>query len=211
MALWLAILLLLSLGSLAAARYLSSPHWIDALLATAGFATLAAAVAWGMLARRLARDWKLVAALGLAVAAAAGRYALLTSLESGAAFFTTIQILELTLAAGTVSWGALALLWGTLALSDAMNCRGAAQVGRSGEAAATNNLPSTSDRRRWIRVAAAGLAVALALYSLAPLWHLLGLRVNHWTVLGLFGLAGTAYGVGSLYRWLAAARHRDRT
>ena len=53
------------------------------------------------------------------------------------------------------------------------------------------------------------LAVVLALYSLAPMWHLLGIKVNHWTILGLFGLACLAYGIARLYRFLGGVI-RDR-
>jgi hypothetical protein len=56
--------------------------------------------------------------------------------------------------------------------------------------------------------------VTLALYCLAPLWSLLGLRINHWTVVGLFGLGVAAYAAGAAYRWVArrlghASRRKD--
>lgn len=182
---WLAASLLLALGSLAAARYLTSPLWVDALVATGGCLGLALALAAGLLLRRwLGRDrWLGPAALLLALGAALGRAHLLVRISAVSA--PTIDFPRLALAASTVVWGAVALLWGTLALADALTPR--------------RPLPALG----------AAAAVALALYSLAPLFYLLGLKVNHWTVLGLFGLSAAAYGMGRLWRVLARAAARS--
>jgi hypothetical protein len=181
---WLAASILLSLLSLAAARYLTSPHWVDALVATGGSLGLVCALVTGLLLRRwLGRDrWLGPAALLVALGAAFGRAHLLARIAT--ASVPSIDFPRLALAASTVVWGAVALLWGTLALADALAPR--------------RPLPALG----------AAVAVALALYSVAPLLYLLGLKVNHWTVLGLFGLSAVAYGMGRLWRLLARSRER---
>ena len=125
-----------------------------------------------------------VAALSVAAAAGAGRATLLAHLLLDPAAATRIHFPTMALACSTLAWGGLGLLWGTLAVSDSFDpgsrCRG------------------------WGYRLSAVCAVALALYGLAPLWHVLGLKVNHWTVLGLFGLACVAYGIGRVYRMLVA-------
>jgi hypothetical protein len=181
---WLGASLLLALISLAAARYLDSPAWIDALLGTGASLGLAVAMTIGLAARRLfgAERWLGVAAIVLALAAAVGRTQLLA--QVGLVPVPTIDFPRLALAASTVVWGAVALGWGSLTLSDGLG-----------------------ERRRRGAAILGGSAVALALYSLAPLWHLLGLRINHWTVLGLFGLAAVAYGLGQGWRRVLRWRH----
>ncbi len=179
--------LALALISLAAARYLTSPAWVDALVVTGGSLGLAAAFALGLALRRaLGRErWLAPASLALALAAALGRAQLLARVtaERGP---VSIDFARLALAASTVLWGAVALLWGTQALGDAIDAR------RRGAAVAS------------------GLAVAAALYAVAPLLYMLGLRVNHWTVLGLFGLSVVAYGAGRLVRrWRRGTEHGD--
>jgi len=201
---WLASALLLALASLATARYITSPRWVDALLATGSFLGLASAMLVGLVLRRLARSawlarpartpgeaprrarrWKPVAALVLASSAALARAALLDQLAADTLAARTIHFGRITLACSTVVWGGVALLWGTLAVTDALE---------------------GSRGTRWAEVVVGGAGVTLALHSLAPLWLLLGLKINHWTLFGLFGLACLAYLAGRLYEWLARRR-----
>jgi hypothetical protein len=179
---WLVGALVLGLASLAAARYLPGPGWIVALLATGAFVGLAVAMAAGLLMRRVLRrgrwPWKAAAAPILALAAAVARASLVSQVLQEPDAALTINFSRLTLACSTVVWGGVALVWGTLALSEAL------------------------DRRRWGPAIASGSGVSLALYSVAPLWYLLGLRINHITLLGLFGLACVAYLGGQLWRRL---------
>jgi hypothetical protein len=185
------VIALAGIGLLAAARYLTTALWIDALWGVAACIGLELALLVGLLLRRSAGTWwQAWAALLLGVAAAIGRWRLVAVLQADAAAQRTIDFLNITVAASSVVWGALALLWGTSAIADAVE-----------------RPPGT---RRIARAAllAAAAAVALALYALAPLWWLLGLRINIWTVAGLFGLALTAYAVSSLYRWLLGPRRR---
>jgi hypothetical protein len=184
----LAASLLLALASLALARYITSPWWLDALLASAGFAGLSAGLALGLVARRLGRrSWKATAAFVLAAAAALARRGLLAQLQAGALQRVSIDFPSLALAACSVVWGALALIWGCLAVSEALEQpRGAAG--------------------RRLALAGGALAVSGSLYSLAPLGALLGLRLNLWSFVGLFLLACLAYGLGAGWRWLTRRR-----
>jgi hypothetical protein len=185
---WLAGTLLLALASLAAARYITSPRWVDALFATGAFLGLAAGLALGMALRRALgrRDWKPPAALILGIAAAAVRSGLLLE-AAGSPAPAGIQFGRISMACGTVVWGLLALLWGT---------QGVADAGEGG-------------RTRWGMLLTSAGGVILALFSLAPLWSLLGLRINHWTLLGLFGLACLAYSAGWTYRRIMGRAGRE--
>ena len=181
---WLVGALLLALASLAAARYVSGPGWVYALFSTGVFVGLAASMSAGTLLRRLMRTkppgaWKATAAAVLATAAAIGRTSLLAQVAGDPSAMLTIQLWPIILACSTVVWGVVALLWGTLAITELVD-----------------------PRVRWGWLALGAGAVTLALYSLAPLWYFLGLRINHWTLLGLFGLACLACLLGRLYRWV---------
>lgn len=178
---WLAAALLLGLASLTAARYVTSARWVDALFVTAAFLGLAAGLLLGVVTRRAIgrRDWKPVAALILAVAAGVVRSSLLLQVETTAGP-RPIELGRIVMACGTVVWAGLALLWGTLGVSDATSGKGT----------------------RWGMLLTSAGAVALALFSLAPLWATLGLRFNHLTLLGLFGLACVAYLAGRAYQWV---------
>lgn len=176
---WLGAAILGAVASLAAARFLTSPRWIDALFATASFGGLAAGLLVALLIRRVLqpRPWKPMAALLLALASAVARSGLLLQLAADPLTTATIDFGRIFLACATVVWGLLALLWGVLAVADA-----------------------TEGRTRWKHLLTGGAGVVLALYSVAPLWQLLGLRINHWTLLGLAGLAFVAYLCGLAYR-----------
>lgn len=176
----------LGLGSLAMARYISSDAWIHFLMATGGFMGLALAMATAMLVRRWVASWKPIAAMLLAVAAAITRSRLLERVSVADPITVKIDFLEISLAISTVIWGTLALIWGTLSLNDLMVEGG--------------------PRRLLISPA---LAVSLALYSVSPLLGILGLRINPWTILCLFGLAAVAYGLGTAYRWFAGLLGAD--
>jgi hypothetical protein len=188
---WLALALLIGLGALAAARFLSAPWWVDALFILGGALGLASAMALGMVVRRLRRtSWTGPAAATLALGAALGRSTLLAYLEVvGPAQRSEIHLWSITLACSTVVWGLVALLWGTLAISDA--------IGEHEKLALGSLLLSI-------------LAVSAALYALAPLSLLLGIKINLWTILGLFGLASIAYGLGRAYRYLGQRFRRRR-
>jgi hypothetical protein len=187
--LWLIAAVLGAIGSLSVARYASSPVWIDALIATGGCCGLAAAMFVGLVARRAWSVWKPVASLLLGIGAALARASLIGRIQSTPLERQVIDFPALALAISTVVWGAVALLWGALAVADALEPRAAGTPRRG--------LRGTA------HLASGALGVSLGLYGLAPLWSLLGLRINHWTVLGLFGLAAAAYGIGAAYRWLA--------
>jgi hypothetical protein len=178
---WLIAALLSTLGALAAARFMTSPGWVDALFITGGAAGLSVALALGLGLRRLLQErWMPWATLIVASAAALGRASLVTRLMLDVGAASRIHFPSMALACSTVVWGALALLWGTLSVSDTFD--------------------PDSRNNGWPSRVASVVAVVLALYSLAPMWHLLGIRVNHWTILGLFGLACLAYGIARIYR-----------
>lgn len=192
MRIWLGAALLLALGSVAVARYAASPIWIDALLATGGFLGLAIAMAVGLVLRRALAAWKAVAALLLGVGAMIARASLIAELlVAGGGPARQVDFWRMALAVSTVVWGALSLVWGALAVSEALERRAADRRDRR------------PPRQRLLQALTAATGLTLALYCLAPLWSLLGLRINHWTVLGLFGLAAVAYGIGAAYRWAA--------
>lgn len=183
----MARLLVLSLATailaLAFARYTGSARWIQAVIAAGALFGVAAGLAVGMGARRLRPTrWHGGAALILAVAAAATRFALVAHIGRAG---PPSGLLPLLLACASVSWGGLALLWGTAGVTDAVR-------------------PLA---RRPLLLSAA--AVSIALYSVAPLGRALGMRVNHWTFLGLLGLAAVAWGVTVGSR-AVARRYRAR-
>ena len=193
MALWFAASLLLCLISLAGARYVEGPAWVDCLMATGALAGLALALALGLALRRVMKptSWLAAAALVLALAAALARSSLLAQLaHAPESALVTIDFPRMALACSTVVWGALALVWGALAVSDGWErARAAARHGGK-------------RGRGWAIIAAAAVAVSLSLYSVAPLGSLLGVKLNHWTLLGLCGLAGLAYAIGQVTRRL---------
>jgi hypothetical protein len=176
---WLLAGLLLAFGSLAAARYLPAPAWIQALVFTGAFAALATGVAAAMGLRLALARWHAVAALGLGVAAALSRWALLAHLEQAPEARLLISFWRLALAGASVAWGLLATTWGSMAVSDAVDSGGS---------------------RRWLQLLGGSAGVAAGLYSVAPLLYLAGLTLNLWSVIGLFGLAAFTYGAGTLYR-----------
>ena len=190
----MAICLLASLAlaflSLVAARYLDAPHWVDALLATGSCLGLSAALALGMVLRRVIRSgaWQAPAALALALGAALGRSSLLGQLAEEPLARVTIDFTRMALACSTVVWGVVALIWGALAVSDGVEL--ARQGGR---------------KRAGVLGALGGAgAVTLALYSVAPLRSFFGVTIDVYTLAGLFVLAAVAYGAGALWRRLTA-------
>ncbi|MCK5799588.1 MAG: hypothetical protein KAI47_20500, partial [Deltaproteobacteria bacterium] len=97
-----------------------------------------------------------------------------------------IDVTSMIAAASSLSWGTLALLWGVAALAAVFDAPGDAC------------LP-------WPRLTTAALGTVIALICVAPIGRLLGLRIDVWTLLGLFGLAIVAYLIDLSYR-----RIRDR-
>lgn len=184
MAIWFGAALVLALGALTAARFLEAPHFLHALIVMGGALGLGLAMAVGLVLRRLigVAGWRPWGALVMAVAAVAARQALLGELGRDPALAVTINFSRLALASSSVLWGAVALLWGAAAVADALE-------------------PAPGRRRLAVGALLGGAAaVTLALYALGPLWALAGLRLNHWTLLGLLGLAGLAHGAGVVYR-----------
>lgn len=188
LALWLWFLgaLVLALAALAAAAFLETPAWIWALLVTGGACGLALAMAVALILRNLvgpARYLSWAAAI-TAVAAVAARRVLLAELNGDPLAAVTVNFPRMATASSSVVWGAVALVWGALLVSTAME------------------PPRRHHRRDLGRLAIGAASVTLSLYALGPLWALAGLRLNHWTLLGLVGLAGLAYAAGALYRRL---------
>ena len=182
--LWLLASVVLAFAGLVAAYLLEQASaWIWALLVTGGACGLASALVLALVVRRLAGPTRYLpwVALLTAVAAVGARRSLLAELDRDPMAAVTIDFLRLTMAASSVVWGAVALIWGAAILSAALE-------------------PGPGERRGVGRILAGAGAVTLALYSLGPLWALVGLRLNLWTLLGLAALAAVAYGVGALYR-----------
>jgi hypothetical protein len=189
---WLLASLAAALSSLAAARYLDGPHWLDFLWCSLAAASVAGAFVVALVAQRIAGlRWHAVAALLLALGAAVGRAWAIVAVFGAPADAPTIDVGSMALAASSIAWGALALCWGVLAVADAL------------ERPAGEPLPKA-------RLGVAGLAVTLSLFCVAPLWRLLGLQINVYTVLGLFSLAAVAYGAGVLYRRLGGSLSKPR-
>lgn len=172
------------------ARYLNGPGWVVALWALGASLGSATALALGLALRRWApATWSCWAALLLAGGAAVGRAALLRAAllrAAGVAMASppAIDWQRVTIASGSVAWALLALLWGTHGLAQQVETTAARGA------------------RGWLALLAAAAAIVLALHSAAPFWRLAGLEINLFTVLGLFGLAATAYALEAAYRWL---------
>ena len=182
--------LALAFLSLVAARYLDAPHWVDALLATGSCLGLSAALALGLLLRRVIRHhaWHAPAALVLALGAALGRGSLLGELAKDPMARVTIDFGRMALACSTVVWGLVALVWGALAVSDGVEL-----------------FQQGSRKRAGLLGALGGAgAVTVALYSVAPLRSFFGITIDAYTLAGLFVLAAMAYGAGALWRRITA-------
>jgi len=183
--------LVATVAFLAAARYLPAPLWVDALWLCGGSLGLAVALALAMAVRRIsARRWQPWAAAALGSGALLARASLVHHIAGTAGPNPQIDFWLMALAVSTVTWGFLALVWGSLAISDVVD------------------QPGPARRARWLDLLAGGTAVIASLYSLAPLWQLLGLRINVWTVAGLFGLALAAYACGAVARALVRRTRR---
>jgi hypothetical protein len=149
---------------------------------------VAICAAVGLAARRLLRPRFRAAAAGIACGAAAAltRQVLMAVIRARATDAPPqIRPLSLLAAVFTLVGGVFALLWGCAALR---------RLGAPAEDATT---------RTWPDLLVGGAAVALGLYGISPVWQALGLRVNHWTFVGLAALAFLAYlieeGVGRLW------------
>ncbi|MCA9666496.1 MAG: hypothetical protein KC503_12935 [Myxococcales bacterium] len=170
-------------GSLAAARYISGAGWLYALVACGAFCGLGIAIAAAMILRRARpRDWLAWAALIVAAAAIAARATLLAEIATDPGARQLISFWRIALAASSVVWGALALIWGTRLLAPA--------------------LDAPRERRR--ELVAGVVTTSASLYALAPLWTLLGMRINHVTVIGLFALAVVAWLLSLAYNKLTS-------
>lgn len=178
---WFGVFLGSAFVALVAARYLDTPIWLDFLWLFALCTGLAGGLAVGLLMRRFGpRPWAAWTALALGVGALAGRARLISGLLADPARRQTIDLGDVLLAASTVAWGLLGLLWGVHALSQLVERPPGERLARA-------------------PVIAAASAVIGALFCVAPLWRLLGLGIDHFTILGLFALAAIAYGIDRLY------------
>jgi hypothetical protein len=121
------------------------------------------------------------------VVAALTRQALMGMIRARAADSPPqIRPLALLAATFTIVGGAFALLWGCAVLR-----RLAAEPGGEGT------------RRTWLDLVLGGIAVTLGLYGISPVGQALGIKVNHWTFIGLAALALLAYGIeeGAVRLW----------
>jgi hypothetical protein len=176
------------------AATLQDPAWRWALVGgMVGLAVGLCATAGAVLGRLLGPGRRALAAGVLVGAAAALTRRALLGLIHARAMGAPPQIRPLALFAAvfTLVGGAAALLWGCAALRRASDAPAA--TGRLG---------------RGLELAAAGVIVALGLYGLSPAWQAAGLRVDHWTFVGLVGLAVVSYlveeGVARALGWRAA-------
>jgi len=166
---------------LALARFLGEPGWRWALTGVMVGLSVAGCGAVGALVARFVQPPRRAALAGVAagVAAALTRQVLMGMIRARAADAPPkIRPLPLLAAVFTLVGGAFALLWGCAVLR-----RLAAEPGGDHE------------RRTWPDLLLGGLAVALGLYGISPLGQALGIRVNHWTFVGLALLALFAYGI----------------
>jgi hypothetical protein len=147
-----------------------------------------AALLLGALLKRFTKwAWLPLAALATGLSAWATRAALLAQIGVPHHESHMIDLWRIVLATSSVSWGALATLWG-------IRCTVGGSRSPPGPAGA---------RARWLERGAGITSTCLGLYALAPLWLLLGLRLDHWTGLGLFGLALACYGISLIHETVA--------
>jgi hypothetical protein len=163
------------------AAYLGEPGWRWALAGVMVGSSVAACGALGAVLARFVQSPRREAIAGVVsgVAAALTRQALMGLIRARAADSPPqIRPLALLAAVFAIVGGAFALLWGCAALR-----RLAVETG--GDRA----------RRTWPDLALGGIAVALGLYGVSPVGQALGVKVNHWTFIGLAALALLAYGI----------------
>lgn len=190
---WLLGTLACALVALLCARYLGAPHWLYGLWGTIGFAAMALALAAGLVARHLwPAHWLPTASAVLGAGATLMRVVLTQTLVADPARAARIELADTTLAAASMAWGTLALFWGTHGVLAAFDAPPAS--------------PAASGAQRLARILLAGMGVSGGLYALAPLRHFFGLRINHWTILGLAALVGIASLLDRAY--LALRRRR---
>ncbi|MBI5480179.1 MAG: hypothetical protein HY906_15035 [Deltaproteobacteria bacterium] len=163
------------------AAALGDPGWRWALAGVMVGISVAACGAFGAVVARLVaapRRWAL-AGIVAGVAAALTRQVLMGMIRARAADAPPqIRPLALLAATFTIVGGAFALLWGCAALR-----RLAAGPGGDGT------------RRTWPDLVLGGIAVSLGLYGISPVGQALGIKVSHWTFIGLAALALLAYGI----------------
>jgi hypothetical protein len=189
---------LLAGGGLAAAfvclilaASLGNPGWRWALAGVMAGTSVFLCGLLGAVVERFVPAARRAALAGLlaGVAAALTRQALMGMIRArGADAPPQIRPLALLAATFTIVGGAFALLWGCAALR-----RLVAE-------------PDAGTRRSWPDVVMGGLAVALGLYGISPVGQALGIKVNHWTFIGLVALALVAYGIEEAVVRLTAGR-----
>ncbi|MCB9556097.1 MAG: hypothetical protein H6707_08335 [Deltaproteobacteria bacterium] len=175
---------LLTLSALLTARYAPAPYWIYGLAGIgAGVALIAVFVLRLAMDRKrpaLALSW---VALSSAIAAVSSRYALMATLHADPAQALHLSFGRLFLVGASLAWAAIALIWGTHALVTAFD------------------PPRRSDRvkRARTQLTLGAAALCLSLYGLAPIWMLLGLRIDYRTLVGLCALGLGAYLINLIY------------
>lgn len=178
---------------LVAAAYLKDPAWRYALVGIMIGLSAGLCAAAGLVAGRLREPVRRALAAGLVTGAAAAftRQVLLAVLRARAGGAPPqIRPASLFAAVFTIVGGLGALLWGVAAL----------------RRLAAEPEPGASRLRRGLELTAAGLCVALGLYGVSPAWQALGLKVDHWTFVGLAGLAVVAYLIEEAVAWAQGRR-----
>jgi hypothetical protein len=173
------------------AAILGDPGWRRALVGVMVGISVFACGLLGAVVERLVPLSRRAALAGVVagVAAALTRQAFMEIIRGRAADAPPqIRPLALLAATFTIVGGAFALLWGVAALR-----RLTAE-------------PGDRARRTWPDLLLGGAAVALGLYGISPVGQALGIRVSHWTFIGLVALALVAYGIEEAVVRLTAGR-----
>jgi hypothetical protein len=182
-----------SLAFLAAARYSQGPRFIDFLWISLSCAGFAAGFLLRLLIAKLTAYPKAWSALVLSSASLIMHASLIARIEAQPVRRVTIVIWEMLGAATSICWAALALLWGISQATDILERHG-------GSARKRDREKDIKPRARMVLLSASGIAISGAMFAIAPLWRLLGLRINQWTLLGLLGVGLAAFVTGRLFR-----------
>jgi hypothetical protein len=194
---------------LTGAAYLGEPAWRYALLGVMAGLSLGLCASLGAVVERTVSPARqaIICGMSVGVVAAVTRQVLLAFLRARAAGAPPqIRPASFFAAVFTIVGGLFALLWGCAALRRLMAATTTTRLASGSPPAATG----AARRTRALEIAGAGAAVALGLYGISPLGLAVGLRVNHWTFLGLAALALIAYGVEEAVAWVASATRHQR-
>jgi len=184
--------------ALALTAALGDPYWRWSLVGMMACISLTLLGVLGLTTARLFRpDMHLVAAgIAAGLASALTRRVLMAMIRARAAHEPPhIDPMALLAAVFTLVGGAAALLWGCSALRRLVT--------------ESEDAPLATV---WRKLVLAGAAITLGLYGISPLGQAVGIRVNHWTFLGLVGLALVAYAIEEgVHRALLALRLKRGT